>query len=179
MNGLAANRYAEAFFYLSEDVDMTDVYFSELDDSVNTIAQNKELFDVLRSPFISEEEKKAVLDEAFKDIKNKDVLNFLKILIEKHRIGVVIAIKDKVKDLIEDKKNIVEGEVISVVELEPSQVKTLEEKLSKKYYKTVKLTAKVDKDVIGGVLVKVGNEQIDGTVRGRLNRLNEKLTIFI
>ena len=74
---------------------------------------------------------------------------------------------------------IIEGTVISAVPMEEKQIKELEEKLSKKYNKNVTLENKVDKSVLGGVLVRLGNTEIDGTIKTRLNGLKNQLSQVI
>ena len=84
-------------------------------------------------------------------------------------------IKVKVKELLNDKHNIIEGTVISAIALTEKQVKELEEKLSKKYNKNVTLENEVDQSILGGVLVRLGNTQIDGSVKTRLNNIKAQL----
>ena len=176
MNNPAANRYAEAFFYLSEELGKTDAYFEQLSQASDAIVGNREFFDCIRSPFVSGADKKSIIEKVFENQFSREVMNFLKILIDKNRISSLADITGVVKALIDDKNNVVEGEVISAIKLDQSVITKLEEKLSKKYYKTIKLENKVDERIIGGLLVKIGNEEIDGTIKRRLERVSEELS---
>ena len=83
------------------------------------------------------------------------------------------------KELLNDKHNIIEGTVISAIALTDEKVKELEEKLSKKYNKNVTLENKVDESILGGVLVRLGNTQIDGSVKTRLDNIKDQLSQVI
>ena len=110
---------------------------------------------------------------------DNDLKNFLKILIEKGRITSISAIEATYKGLLNEKNNILEGYVISAVQMDNEKIKELETELSKKYNKNVTLENKVDKNVLGGVLVRLGNTEIDGTIRTRLNGLKNQLSQVI
>jgi F-type H+-transporting ATPase subunit delta len=81
--------------------------------------------------------------------------------------------------LLNEKNNILEGIVITAVPMKEEEVKELQTKLSAKYNKTVVLENEVDKSVLGGVLVRLGNEEIDGTVKNRLDKMKEQLSQVI
>ena len=72
-----------------------------------------------------------------------------------------------------------EGVVITAVPMEGSELNALQAKLSTKYNKTVILKNEIDKSVLGGVLVRLGNEEIDGTVKYRLDKMKEQLSQVI
>ena len=151
MIDVIANRYAEALFQLSEEENITKEIYNELHDVV----------------------------ELFNNKINNDLKNFLKILVEKGRISSLKSIELTFKELLNDKHNIIEGTVISAIALTEKQVKELEEKLSKKYNKNVTLENEVDQSILGGVLVRLGNTQIDGSVKTRLNNIKDQLTQVI
>ena len=110
---------------------------------------------------------------------DNDLKNFFKILVEKGRITSVEAIEATYKELLNEKNNILEGYVISAVPMDNEKIKELETELSKKYNKNVTLENKVDKSVLGGVLVRLGNTEIDGTIKTRLDGLKNQLSQVI
>lgn len=179
MIDIIANRYAEALFQLSEDENITKEIYSELHDVVDTVKNNKDLENVLKSPLVSKGEKKELIEKIFSNKINNNLKNFLKILIEKGRITSLKAIELTFKQLLNDKHNIIEGTVLSAIPMEKIKVKELEEKLSKKYNKNVTLENKVDESILGGVLVRLGNTQIDGSVKTRLNNIKDQLSQVI
>lgn len=179
MIDIIANRYAEALFQLSEEENITKEIYSELHDVVDTVKNNKDLENVLKSPLVSKGEKKELIEKIFSNKINNNLKNFLKILIEKGRITSLKAIELTFKQLLNDKHNIIEGTVLSAIPMEKTKVKELEEKLSKKYNKNVTLENKVDESILGGVLVRLGNTQIDGSVKTRLNNIKDQLSQVI
>ena len=179
MIDVIANRYAEALFQLSEEENITKEIYNELHDVVEVIKNNKELDNVLKSPLVAKNEKTQLIEALFNNKINNDLKNFLKILVEKGRISSLKSIKLTFKELLNDKHNIIEGTVISAIALTEKQVKELEEKLSKKYNKNVTLENKVDESILGGVLVRLGNTQIDGSVKTRLDNIKDQLSQVI
>ena len=179
MIDVIANRYAEALFQLSEEENITKEIYNELHDVVEVIKNNKELDNVLKSPLVAKNEKTQLIEALFNNKINNDLKNFLKILVEKGRISSLKSIELTFKELLNDKHNIIEGTVISAIALTEKQVKELEEKLSKKYNKNVTLENEVDQSILGGVLVRRGNTQIDGSVKTRLNNIKDQLTQVI
>ena len=179
MIDVIANRYAEALFQLSEEENITKEIYNELHDVVEVIKNNKELDNVLKSPLVAKNEKTQLIEALFNNKINNNLKNFLKILVEKGRISSLKSIELPFKELLNDKHTIIEGTVISAIALTEKQVKELEEKLSKKYNKNVTLENEVDQSILGGVLVRLGNTQIDGSVKTRLNNIKDQLTQVI
>lgn len=179
MIDIIANRYAEALFQLSEDDNITKEIYNELHNVVDTVKNNKDLDNVLKSPLVAKVEKVKLIETLFNNKINNNLKNFLKILVEKGRISSLKSIELTFKQLLNDKNNIIEGTVISAIPLTDKKVKELEEKLSKKYNKNVTLENKVDESILGGVLVRLGNTQIDGSVKTRLNNIKDQLSQVI
>jgi len=179
MIDIIANRYAEALFQLSEDENITKEIYRELHNVVDVVKNNKDLDNVLKSPLVAKIEKVQLIEALFNNKINNNLKNFLKILVEKGRISSLKSIELTFKQLLNDKNNIIEGTVISAIPLTDKKVKELEEKLSKKYNKNVTLENKVDEDILGGVLVRLGNTQIDGSVKTRLDNIKDQLSQVI
>lgn len=179
MINVIASRYAEALFQIGEEENLTDKIYKELNEVANLLENNKELFLVLNSPVISKQEKISIIDKIFKKEININLKNFFKILVEKDRISIIRDIDFSYKELLNNKNNILEGVAITAVPMNKEEIKKLEEKLSQKYNKNVTLENRVDKSILGGVLVRLGNEEIDGTVKTRLSKVKEQLSQVI
>ena len=179
MIDVIANRYAEALFQLSEEENISKEIYSELHDVVQLIKENKDLDNVFKSPLVAKNEKIDLIEALFNEKINNNLKNFLKILVEKGRMSSLQAIELTFKELLNEKHNILEGTVISAVSLTTEKVKELEETLSKKYNKNITLENKVDKSILGGVLVRLGNIQIDGSVKTRLDNIKDQLSQVI
>ena len=154
MIDVIANRYAEALFQLSEEENISKEIYSELHDVVQLVKENKDLDNVFKSPLVAKNEKIDLIEALFNGKINNNLKNFLKILVEKGRISSLQSIELTFKELLNEKHNILEGTVISAVALTAEKVKELEETLSKKYNKNITLENKVDKSILGGVLVR-------------------------
>ena len=179
MIDIIANRYAEALFQLSEEENITKEIYNELHSVLDIVKSNKDLDNVLKSPLVTKADKVQLIETLFNNKINNNLKNFLKILVEKGRISSLKSIELTFKQLLNDRDNIIEGTVISAIPLTDEKVKELEEKLSKKYNKNVTLENKVDKTILGGVLVRLGNTQIDGSVKTRLDNIKDQLSQVI
>lgn len=180
MINVVANRYAEALFQLGEEENSTDTLFKELEKVVDMMTKvSKDFYKVLKSPLVSKSEKKNLVEIIFDKEVSSNIKNFLKVLVDKDRIAFLEDIELAYKDLLNKKNNITDGVAISAIPMSKTDIKELEVKLSNKYNKNVTIENVVDKTILGGVLVRIGNEQIDGTVKTRLDKMKEKLSEVI
>lgn len=179
MINIIASRYAEALFQVGEESNSTEKLYNELKAVVDIINVNKEFSNILKSPIVSKEEKKTLITNVFESKLNNEMLNFMKILADKDRLNLLANMEEAFKALLNDKNNILEGVAITAVPMNEGEVNELQAKLSAKYNKTVVLQNEVDKSILGGVLVRLGNEEIDGTVKNRLDKMKEQLSQVI
>lgn len=180
MINVIANRYAEALFQLGEEENSTDVLFKELEKVVDMMTKvSKDFYKVLKSPLVSKSEKKNLVEIIFSKEVSSNIKNFLKVLVDKDRISYLEDIELAYKELLNKKNNVIDGVAISAIPMSETYIKELEVKLSNKYNKNVTIENVVDKTILGGVLVRIGNEQIDGTVKTRLDKMKEKLSEVI
>ncbi|MEF9992148.1 MAG: F0F1 ATP synthase subunit delta [Paraclostridium sp.] len=179
MINIIASRYAEALFQVGEESNSTEKLYNELKAVVDIIKENTEFSNILKSPIVSKEDKKTLLSNIFGAQIDKEMLNFMKILADKDRLSFLASIQEAFKALLNKKNNILEGIAITAVSMKEDEVKALQAKLSTKYNKTVILKNEVDESILGGVLVRLGNEEIDGTVKNRLDKMKEQLSQVI
>ena len=179
MVNVIASRYAEALFQIGEEENITSELYEEIKEVDEIIKENNDLNNVFKSPLVAKEEKKNLINELFDNKVNKNIINLMKILIDKNRMSSIKSIVQGYKELLDEKNNVKEGSVITAVAMKESELKLLEEKLSNKYNKNITLVNEVDSTVLGGVLVKLGNEEIDGTVKTRLSKMKEELSQVI
>ena len=157
MINVIADRYAQALFEVGEETQTTSELYQELSELVDIFNENKDLYNFLKSPLIGREDKKNVMQNIFKNQLSNSMNNFLKLVIDKDRISAIENLKESYKSLLNDKNNILEGTAITAVTLNNI----------------------VDETILGGVLVKLGNEEIDGTVRTRLSKMKNQLSQVI
>ncbi|RDY26101.1 F0F1 ATP synthase subunit delta [Romboutsia weinsteinii] len=179
MINVVAGRYAEALFQVGEEQNSTTKLYEELNEVVVLTNNCKDLYSALVSPLVTKREKKELVEKIFNGQISDNLKNFMKILIDRDRISALEAIEKTYKTLLNEKNNVIEGTVISAVAMNDKEIKELEAKLSSKYNKNVMLENKVDETILGGVLVRLGNEEIDGTVKTRLAKMKEQLSQVI
>jgi F-type H+-transporting ATPase subunit delta len=179
MIDVVANRYAQALFEVGEESGKLDVFNEELKAIVDILIDNKDFYEALKSPLIQKYEKKTLLQNVFSNNVNIEILNFLSILVDKDRISMVDKIYEGFKALLNKKNNIIEAVAITAIAMKDDMLETLRDRLSEMTKKTVILKNEVNENVIGGVLIRLGNEEIDGTVKGRLEKLKEELSQVI
>ncbi len=179
MINIIGSRYAEALFQVGEENNNTDKLYQELKEVVDVISSNKDLNGVMKSPLVGKEDKKNLIDVILKGQISPEMNNFLKIVIDKDRVLALQSIEKSFKELLNEKNNVLEGTAITAVAMEDSELTNLEAKLSNKYNKKVTLKNIVDETILGGVLVRLGNEEIDGTVKTRLSKMKENLSQVI
>lgn len=175
MAELVAKRYANALFEVGVEDNLLDTFVDELGALIQIVKENKDFFDALRTPLIPKGDKRELLENVFKGKVNDQLLNFIKVLIDKDRVNVVEQINFEFKKLANEHKNVADAIAITAIPLTPEKIAELKEKLSKVTGKNIEITNEIDEEVIGGILVKIGNEELDGTVKGRLGKLKEEL----
>lgn len=174
---VVANRYADALFQIANEQGKTEQLAKEFNVLEEIFQDNIQLNEFLMHPRVTNDKKKQFLDEVFKDF-SADVKNTLKILVERHRIEVIPSIIEHYLEQVNDAKGIVEATVYSARELSDAERERIEKTFAKRLDKqTVKLENIVDPSVLGGVKVRVGNSIYDGTISGKLQRLERNIGI--
>ena len=172
---VVAKRYADALFQLGHEKDLLDKLVKELRVVKDVFEDNDELYTFLKHPRVDHGKKKQLLEEAFKGLQDV-VVNTLKILVDRHRVDITPSIIDLFIEKVNDAKGIAEASVYSVRELSGKELKNLESNLAKKFNKKeVKVTNIVDSSILGGLKIRVGNTIFDGTISGKLSRIERNI----
>lgn len=166
---LVDKRYAEALIRIAVQNNSIDAFEQDLGLISSTINENTDLKKFLLNPSQSDKSKKDAVEKIFSKSINKNSINFLKLLIDKGRIDCFDGIKTTYKELADEIRKCLDLTVISYSELPESQIKTIGDKFKAQYKsKDVKINKIVDSSIIGGVIVKIGDKMIDGSVKGKL-----------
>jgi F-type H+-transporting ATPase subunit delta len=166
-------RYALALYELAEQKGKAEEYLNELDEIITIIDGTKEFLEIIKHPDLSTSKKKELFQNIFKGRINDSILSFLLIIIEKNRVFELDGILEEMKKIHLDRTRTQTAYVKTVVPLTNEERNGLIEKLQKKYNKTIILHEELDKDIIGGVFVKVGNNIIDGTIRSKFEEIRK------
>ena len=171
-----AKRYAAALFAVANRNGILDAVASDLELIHKRMTDVPYLRAILMEPLVSDTRKNSIADEAFGDRVTASSLNFLKLLIRKRREELVEECAREFRVLLAAHANTADAEVSSVVPLTPDQTARLTEKLQVLTGKTIRLTASIDLALVGGVVVRIGDLIMDGSVRGKLERLERQLS---
>ncbi|PJI09154.1 MULTISPECIES: F0F1 ATP synthase subunit delta [Clostridium] len=166
-------RYALALYEVGEENQKLDEYISDFTQIAKLIKTNESIMQVTKHPQISTSGKKKIFMEIFKGKIDEKLLNFLLLLVEKKRIDDVDEILNQLNIISLEKHNKVIADVKTVIPLTKEEQTALTDKLSKKYNKTVILKESIDKSIIGGVYVRVGDDVIDGTIKFKLESMKK------
>jgi F-type H+-transporting ATPase subunit delta len=166
-------RYALAFYELAEEKGKALEYLNELAEVIKIIDENKEFLQIINHPNLSTSKKKQLFESIFKGKIEESILSFLLIIIEKNRMLEIDGILEEVKKIHLKRNKTVEAYVETVVPLTNEERDALINKLQRKYNKTIIIKEEINKDIIGGVFVRVGNDIIDGTIKLKLEEMRK------
>lgn len=170
-----AKRYASALFQLSKEHNLLDQMEAELRVVKEVLVDNAELNAVLKSPKLPIEKKKEILKNAFLQV-NTFVLNTLMLLIDRHRVNEITAVADEFIQLANEDRGIAEALVYTIRPLTDEERDALSSTFAKKVGKTsLRINNIVDSNLLGGVKVRIGNRIFDGSLSGKLERLERTL----
>ena len=169
-----AEVYARSLFEVAKERDKLDVVREQLGAFADALADGRELSVFFFSPYFSTEEKRDGLGRVVVDA-DETIVNFLELLIEKHRMPVVFRIRRVYDTLWERENKVLPVEITSAVELDEQTVKGIGERIGERTGQHVELTARVEPDILGGVVLRVGNQILDASIRNRLERLRRQV----
>jgi F-type H+-transporting ATPase subunit delta len=169
-----AQVYSRSMFGVAKEHGNLDRIREELGAFADALAQNRELSVFFFSPYFSTEEKKEALARTLVDA-DPTFVNFLKLLIENHRLPLIHRIRRQY-DILWDRENRrLPMEITSAVELERSVVEALENGIREQTGHNVELESHVDPEILGGIVLRVGNSILDASVRHRLEQLRKEV----
>jgi F-type H+-transporting ATPase subunit delta len=169
-----ARVYAKALFEAAKDLGKLDTIRDQLGQFVDALNENQEMQLFLFSPSFSSAEKIEALDRAVTDAE-PEFLNFLELLLEKGRIPVIFRIQRQFNAMWDKENKRLGVTVTSAVELDPEVTKRISDEIEEQTGNTVELTSRVDPDILGGLVVQVGNMILDTSIQNRLEKLRKSV----
>lgn len=166
-------RYALALYEVAEENNKVEEYLNDLRQICDLIDNNKDFYEVIKHPQISTKRKKETFINIFKGKIDDQLLSFLLILIEKDRILYLREKLNEMEKIHREKNNTLLAMIKTAVPLLDSEMENLNRILEKKYNKKIIITAEVDKSILGGVFIRVGNDVIDGTIKSKLDEMKD------
>ena len=169
-----AQVYARSLFEVAQERGNLDDVREQLGQFADALNENRDMQIFLFSPYFSTEEKKDGLGRAVSDV-DPIFMNFLEALLERHRMPAVFRIRTRFEALWEEENRLLPVEVTSAVALDARTVSTIGERIGEQTGRKVELSSKVDPDILGGIVLRVGNSVLDASIRNRLNQLRKQV----
>jgi len=166
--------YARSLFEVARDQGKLDDVREQLGAFAEALSETRDLQVFFFSPYFSTSEKEDGLERVVTDA-DPVIINFLKLLIEKHRMPTLFRIRANYDALWEEENKLLPVHITSAVELDDAIVKQLGERISEQTDRKVDMSADVDPDILGGIVVRVGNSILDASVRNRLEQLRRQV----
>ena len=168
LDNAVAQRYASSFFSVATTLGKEEVWKKQLDDIVKSVSNSPFLSKVINYHFISADKKKGMLDKLFKKSTDKQVMNFLYVILDNRRGVYLNLIYEKYIELVRDAQGFTNMEVVTAVDLSDAEKLKLSEALTVREGKRVELSFTVNPKIIGGAIVKSKGKVIDGSLLKKL-----------
>ena len=169
-----ARVYAEALFGVAKEKGKLDAIREQLGQFADALAENREMQLFFFSPYFSSAEKGDGLKKAITGAE-PELVNFLELLIEKHRMPVIFRMRRQFDSLWDKENKRLGVTVTSAVELDPEVAERIGSEIEQQTGNTVELESRVDPDILGGLVVQVGNMVLDTSIRNRLEKLRKSV----
>jgi F-type H+-transporting ATPase subunit delta len=169
-----AEVYARSLFQVAESQDKIAVIREQLGQFADELSGNRELQVFFFSPYFSTKEKEEGLGRAVTGA-DPTLSNFLKLLIEKHRMPALFRIRRLFDQQSEDHEGILPVQITSAIPLDPATTDSLGERIGTQTGQKIRLNAVVDPEIIGGLILRVGNQILDASIHTRLERLRRQV----
>lgn len=173
---IAARRYARALFALGEKTGLPELesYAESLRALRSALVESPDLVRVFKNPIFTHEEKKKVIETLASKLKIKGViLNFFLLLADKDRLRELEDICDVFDQFLDAEKGIVRGELLTAVPLKEEKQAAVVRQLEKKAKRTLVLEFGVSPEILGGVVLKIGDQVMDASLRAQLSILKD------
>jgi len=169
-----AEVYARSLFEVAKESGKVDEVREQLGQVAEAVDQNRDLQVFFFSPYFSSEEKVQGLSRVVQD-GDPIVLNFLGLLIEKHRMPAIFRIRQRFEALWQAENKVLPVQVTSAIELPEDTIRSIGDRIGERTGRKVQLTSDVDPNILGGLVLQVGNNVLDASIRNRLENLRKQV----
>jgi len=170
----AARVYAEALFEVGRDKGKLDALQQQLAQFADAVDRDRELQVFFFSPYLSSAEKQEGIARAITGAE-PELINFLELLVDKQRMTEVFRIRRQFEELWKQENRRIDVTVTSAVELDSAVVEKIGQEVERQTGEEVDLSSKVDGDILGGIVLQVGNMVLDASIRSRLEKLRKSV----
>ncbi|HET8536381.1 MAG TPA: ATP synthase F1 subunit delta [Solirubrobacteraceae bacterium] len=169
-----ASVYARSLFEVAKETDKLDEVREQLGQFADALESERELQVFFFSPYFSSEEKKDGLGKVLEGA-NPAILNFFELLVEKHRMPALFRIRRTYDQLWEHENKLLPVEITSAIELDDEIAQRIGDQIGQQTGQRVELTKTVDPEILGGLVLRVGNSILDASIRNRLENLRKNV----
>jgi F-type H+-transporting ATPase subunit delta len=170
-----ARRYATALFRTAKRVDQVDRILDDLKAIADLLRGDPNLKNFLEAPQILDQYKRELITTAFKDLISEALFSFLILVLDKHRIEYLLSMAKDYERLVKEDQSILQTRVITTRVLDPVSRDRLKEELERTTAKKIEMLLKIDPQIIGGIIVILGNKIIDRSIKHQLDELKEEM----
>ena len=170
-----ARSYAQALLELAEARGQLDSASTDMQGVAEVFEANEVFRQYAKSPAVSQMAREVVLDKAFGGQISPLVLNFLKLVNSKDRLNLMPAIAEAFENLLDEKHGKIEVDVTVAQALTPDELERVRQRVGRSLKKDAVIHQYVDESIIGGLIIRVADQLIDGSVRAQLDAMKKKL----
>lgn len=175
MSQTVARRYALALYQEATDKGVADRVDADIDGLRETLEGSKELSTMFRSPVVSRQKKESIIRSLFEGKVDGMTLSFMRMLVQKQREELLPAVVEAYNGLRDERLGVIDAFVRSAKPLGEGEAATLQSSLEKRSGKTVRMNVEVDPSLVGGLVVRLGDQVYDRSVRHQLKTLRDQL----
>ncbi len=172
--GASARRYAQAVFELAVDRDELDQWLEDIRQLADSVS-NEEFVSTLSAPRIAGAQKEQVIRESLGFSVNRLALNLMFLLTSRNLVHLLPEIADRFQEMMDAHRGIERAEAVSAVPMSDAQQEEVTKMLVGASGKDVRLTTRVDPEILGGMIIRVGDQVMDGSARTRLQTMRRDL----
>ena len=169
-----AEVYSRSLFEVAKEQDALDEIHDDLGEFTDALDESRDLQVFFFSPYFSSQEKKDGIKKIIEG-GNEYFVRFLELLAERHRMPALFRIRREFDSLWREENKLLEVTITSAVELDKDTAKEIGKKIEEQTGRKIELSTKIDPDVIGGLVMRVGNMVMDASIRNRLERLRKSV----
>ena len=176
MAKLVSKTYGDALFAVASDENRIDEFFEAAKGLIEFLRENEDFGKLMSHPKIMKEDKVKMIEEAFDGHIPKEMVGLMTLMATKNREEDFLSVFDYFVALVKEEKKIGKADVTTAVPLSDNQKAQVEEKLlATTKYESFEMNYKVDKSLIGGMIVRIGDRVMDSSIQTKLNHLSREL----
>lgn len=175
MDHNGAKRYGSALFEVAKEKNKIDTFLEQLQNINVVLRDNNELIEILQHPNVKSKDKRYMIETAFRGRFDDEIVELMLVLLQNGKLNELCNISLYYRDIVYEYKGIKIAYVTTVVEMTKDEILMLKVRLGKQYGCIIEVENLIDKGIIGGAYLKIGDEITDGTIKGSFEKMKKEL----